>query len=145
MTLRMISASSAGVGLDHTGRVEVGERLVAIAPRLVAGVVARTEALEDGDRLGDLVPRRVGMVERLEALAIGGAGALERVDDRQRLLVPREVRRLLAGRLLLAPDAEQVVVELERETERPAEAAVALDDRLVVGGEAARPPRSRPR
>ena len=42
-----------------------------------------------------------------------------------------DVRRFLAGRLFRAPDAEQVVVELEREPERPAEAAVAGDDLLV--------------
>ena len=60
---------------------------------------------------------------------------LERVDDRQRLLVPGEVRRLLACRGLVPPDPEHVVVELERQAERPAEGAVAGDDRVVVGGE----------
>ena len=58
---------------------------------------------------------------------------LERVQHRQGLLVAGDVRRHLAGLLLLAPDAQQVVVELEGEAERPAEPAVAGDDRLVVG------------
>ena len=60
---------------------------------------------------------------------------LEGVDHGQRLLAAGDVGRLLAGRLLRAPDAEQVVVELEREPERPAEGAIAGDDVLVVGGE----------
>ena len=80
-----------------------------------------------------------------EARAVLGAGVLEGVDDRQRLLAVGEVRRLLAGRLLRAPDPEQVVVELEGEPERPAEAAVAGDDRPRRRWPAARRPRSRPR
>ncbi len=43
-----------------------------------------------------------------------------------------DVRRLLAGRLLRAPDAQEVVVQLERKPERPAEGAVAGDDGLVI-------------
>ena len=39
----------------------------------------------------------------------------------------------LAGRLLGAPDAQQVVVDLERDAERPAERPIPPDDRLVVG------------
>ena len=70
-----------------------------------------------------------------EAGPILGAGVLVGVDDRQRLLLVGDVRRLLAGRLLGAPDPEQVVVELEGDPERPAEVAVAADDRLVVGRE----------
>jgi hypothetical protein len=58
---------------------------------------------------------------------------LGRVDHRQRLLVPREVGRNLARCVLPAPDSEQVVVELERDPERPAEVPVALDHRVVVG------------
>ena len=46
-----------------------------------------------------------------------------------------DVRGFLAGRLLGAPDPEQVVVELEGEPERPAEAAIAGDHVLVVGRE----------
>ena len=72
-------------------------------------------------------------VERGESLAVLGAGVLRGVDDRQRLLVVDDVGRFLAGRLFRAPDAEQVVVELEGEAERPAEAAIAGDDRLVGG------------
>ena len=90
----------------------------------------------------------VGLGPRVElgqALAVLGAGVLEGVDDRQRLLVVGDVGRLLAGRLLRAPDAEQVVVELEGEAERPAEAAVARDDRPRRRWPAARRPRSRRR
>ena len=46
-----------------------------------------------------------------------------------------DVGRLLAGRELRAPDAEQVVVELERDAEVPAERPVAGDDVLVLGRE----------
>src|SRR4029078_7309246 len=65
-------------------------------------------------------------------LPISSFGVLEGVDDGQRLLLARHVRGFLAGRELRAPDAEEVVVELERDAEVPAEGAVALDDRLVV-------------
>jgi hypothetical protein len=44
-----------------------------------------------------------------------------------------DVRRFLAGRLLCAPDPEQVVVELERDPERPSERPIAADDGFVVG------------
>ena len=64
-----------------------------------------------------------------------GPACSQGVDDRQRLLVPREVRGLLAGRLLPAPDPQDVVVELEGEPQRPAEGLVARDDVLVVGGQ----------
>src|SRR3712207_8130448 len=43
-------------------------------------------------------------------------------------------RRLLARLLLLAPDTEQVVVELEREPQRPPKGPIAPDD-LVVRSE----------
>ncbi len=74
-------------------------------------------------------------VQVRQPLAIRRRGVLERVQDRQRLLVARDVRRHLAGLLLQAPDAEQVVVELEGEPKRPAEAPVAGDHGLVVGRE----------
>ena len=55
MTETMISSRrAAGLGLDDAGRVELGERLVAVAAGLVAGVVAGAGPLEDGDDLGDL-------------------------------------------------------------------------------------------
>ena len=41
-----------GGGVDGPGRVELGERLVAVAAGLVAGVVAGAAPLEDRDRLG---------------------------------------------------------------------------------------------
>ena len=80
--------------------------------------------------VGSLPARSVG-----ESLAILGTGVLRGVDHRQGLLVVDDVRRFLAGRLFRAPDAEQVVVELEGQAERPAEGAVAGDDRLVGGGQ----------
>ena len=43
-----------GGGVDDPGRVELGERLVAVAAGLVAGVVAGPAPLEDRDRLGQL-------------------------------------------------------------------------------------------
>ena len=46
-----------------------------------------------------------------------------------------EVGRLLAGRLLAAPDPQQVIVELEGEAQGPPELPVAGDHRLVVRGE----------
>ena len=74
-------------------------------------------------------------VQRGQPRAVLGAGVLEGVDHRERLLAAGDVGRLLAGRLLLAPDPEQVVVELEGQPEVPAERPVALDDVLVVGGQ----------
>ena len=148
MTETMISSSRArAAGWTTPGGVELGERLVAVAAGLVAGVVAGAGPLEDRDDLGDLVgasgPDRA--YSAASALAVLGPGVLAGVDDRQRLLAVGDVRRLLAGRLLRAPDAEQVVVELEGEPERPAEAAVAGDDLLVVGREQGARPRSRRR
>ena len=113
----------------------------------VAGEVAGAGPLEDRDDLGD-VARAVGSavaVERGEPLAVLGAGVLEGVDHRQRLLVAGDVGRLLAGRLLGAPDPEQVVVELEREPERPAERPIAGDRPRRRRSRAARRPRSRRR
>ena len=116
--------------------VQLGERLVTVPPGLIAREVPAPGPLEDRDDLGDLVRRRVGgRVQRGEALAVRRRGVLERVQHRQRLLVARDVRGLLAGLLLLAPDAQHVVVELEREPQGPAEAAVPGDDGLVVGGQ----------
>ncbi len=84
----------------------------------------------------DLVPIGVGLhVERGQAGAIVGRPVLEGVEHRQRLLVAGEIGGLLAGLLLLAPDPEQVVVDLERDPQRPAEPAVARDDLVVVGGQ----------
>ena len=85
----------------------------------------------------DLVggPGRALGVQRGEPRPILGPGVLVGEDDRQRLLLVGDVRRLLAGGLLRAPDPEQVVVELEGDAKRPAEAAIPRDDRLVVGGQ----------
>ena len=44
-----------------------------------------------------------------------------------------EIRRLLAGRPLGAPDPEQIVIELEREAKIPAKGPIAGDDLVVVG------------
>ena len=53
MTETMISSSrSRAAGLDDAGGVELGQRLVAVAARLVAGVLAGAGPLEDGDDLG---------------------------------------------------------------------------------------------
>ncbi len=87
-------------------------------------MIARPEPLEDADELGHLVVgRRRRGVQLEEAFAILGAGVLDRVEHRQGLLLVRHVGGGLAGRLLGAPDAQQVVVELERDAERPAERA----------------------
>ena len=80
----------------------------------------------------------VGSASRYRAASrsrSAGIGVLERVQHRQRLLVAGDVGRHLARLLLEAPDAQQVVVELEREAQRPAEPAVARDDLVVVRGE----------
>ena len=138
--------AGAGLGPDDPGGIELGQRLVAIAAGLVAGVLAGAGPLEDRDDLGDLGRARVVVrVQLAQPLAILGTGVLVGVDDRQRLLAVDDVGRLLAGRLFRAPDAEQVVVELEGEAQRPAEAAIAGDDLLVLGGEQRRRPRSRRR
>ena len=83
----------------------------------------------------DLLGGRVSAWRRARAAAPGRSGPACScgVDDRQRLLAMGDVGRLLAGRLFRAPDPEQVVVELEGEAERPAEAAIAGDDLVVVG------------
>ena len=63
-----------GGGIDGPGRVELGERLVAVAAGLVAGVVAGAAALEDRDRLGQLgAGRRLGCLDRPEPVAVGRA------------------------------------------------------------------------
>jgi hypothetical protein len=72
-------------------------------------------------------------VEAGEALAVLGAGVLERVDHRQRLLVAGDVGRLLAGRLLGAPDAQRSSLSWNAIPQRPAERPVAPDDLFVVG------------
>jgi hypothetical protein len=99
-------------------------------------VVTGTGALQDGARLGQR--GRVGCLQRQqlgESLSVLGPAILERVDGRQRPLVVGQVRGRLAGGRLLAPDAEQVVVQLEGDPERPAERPVRLDDVGVVGRE----------
>ncbi len=130
----MISSESLpGRRLDDARGIELGEGLVPVAARLVAGVVARTDALEDLDDLGQLGRRGLRLRVDLEQPSpVLGAGVLDRVDDRQGLLLVRDVGRLLAGRLLGAPDAQEVVVDLEGEPQGPAEPAIAGDDRLVV-------------
>ena len=105
---------------EHAGAVELGEGLVAVAAGLLAGVLAGAGPLEDRHDLGDLRGRPVRRrVERLQPRPVLGAGRLVGVDDRERLLAVGDVRGLLAGRPLRAPDAEQVVVELEREARAP--------------------------
>src|SRR3712207_7636481 len=47
-------------------------------------------------------------VELGETRAIGDGRVLEGIDHGERLLLSRHVRRLLAGRMLGAPDPEQV-------------------------------------
>src|SRR5438552_159812 len=79
--------------------VQLGERLVAVTARLVAGVVAGTGPLEDCDDLVDLGAGRPAVAVQLgQALAILGAGVLEGVDHRERLLAPGDVGRWLARR-----------------------------------------------
>ena len=125
ITETMISSRRARASRpDDAGRVELGQRLVAIAARLVAGVLAGAGPLEDGDR--PRRPRRpsAGRGHRARPAARGPR------DRRAR-------RRRCTGRVFLrwatsegslpvacsgAPDAEQVVVELECQPERPAEA-----------------------
>ena len=114
--------AGAGLGPDDAGGIELGQRLVAVAAGLVAGVLAGTGPLEDRDDLGDrLGAGSASRVERGQPLAVLGAGVLEGVDDRQRLLAVGDVRRLPCRSSARAPDPEQVVVELEGEAERPAE------------------------
>ena len=126
-----------GLTVDDARRGDLREGIVAMAARLPAGVVVGPEALEDGAHLLDL---RGGRLVRLgqdlaQADRVGAPGLLERVDERQRLLARRDVRGLLAGDRDIAPDAQQVIVQLEGQAQRPAEATVGGDDRLVVGGQ----------
>ena len=71
--------------------------------------------------------------DRAQPGAISHGRVLEGIDERQGLLVLGQVGRLLAHRLLIAPDAQQVVIELEGHAQRPAEAAICVDDALVFG------------
>ena len=87
------------------------------------------------DLVGRSAPSRTGPGSPAAARPSGAGGLGQGVDQRQRLLARGDVGRLLAGAGLVAPDAEQVVVELEGQAQRPAEAAVGGDDRLVVGGQ----------
>ena len=108
MTPTMISSSRArGVGAHDAGGIELGERLVAIAAGLVAGVLAGPGPLQDGDDLGDLVGgrRRAGAYSSRSRARSSGPACSSGVDDRQGLLAVGDVRRLLAGRVLGAPDA----------------------------------------
>src|SRR5687767_7756440 len=103
---------------------------------LVAGVLAASTALEDRDDLGDVLGREAAAaVELAEARAISRSRVLEGVDHRQRLLAPWDIGRLLARGDLRAPDAQQVVVELEGDPQGPAEGPIPGDDVLVVGRE----------
>src|SRR6478672_7105676 len=119
--------------LDHARGIELGKRLIAVAARLVARVVAGADPLEDGHDLRDLVVGRARELVQLEqAGTILGTGVREGVDDRKRLLAVRDVAGCLPRGLLTAPDAQQVVVELERDAEGPPEGVIAGDDGLVV-------------
>ena len=76
MTATMICSSRVrAAGLEHAGRVELGERLVAVAAGLVAGVLAGAGPLEDRDDLGDLRgrPVRRGVERRSRARSSGPA------------------------------------------------------------------------
>ena len=62
MTETMIaSRCSRAAGWIDPGRIQLGERLVAVAASLVAGVLAGAGALEDGDDLGDPGGSGVGL------------------------------------------------------------------------------------
>src|SRR6185369_3810552 len=90
----------AGFGFHDAGGVEFGQGFVAVASGLVARVVASARAFEDAHRFGDLAGRWHGRALQLaEALDVFGPAVLQRIENRQRLLVTRQVRRLLAGRL----------------------------------------------
>src|SRR3990170_7829765 len=117
----------------NTRSVKLGESSIAMEASLLTGVIMSTRALEDLDDLGYRIGRWFAVrIERREACAVPGTRMLEGIDDRQRLLAARHICRLLAGRLFLTPDPEQVVVDLEREPEVPAERSVATDDVFVV-------------
>ena len=129
---RRTMASPSTTPADSSWR----DRLIAVVARALARVLARPGALEDGRRL--LHPAASG---------VGVAGSRAAAAGRRRepcssawmsgsvFLRSCDVRRLLAGRCLIAPDAQQVVVELEGDAQRPAEAAVGADDGGIVGGE----------
>src|SRR5947207_15916304 len=110
--------SPPGIAVHDARGIELTKRLVAVAAGLVPGVVAGARPLEDLDdrrevvRAGGVVP-----VQGQQPFAVVRPGVLEGVDEREGLLPPGEVGRLLAGRLLLAPDPQQVVVELEGEAQ----------------------------
>ena len=119
---------SRAARVDGVERLQLGEAAcrASAAPRRGCKL-AGAGAVEDRDDLERRRPR-VGSAIRYRAgqpLAVGRERVLERVQHRQRLLVAGEVGGDLAGLLLEAPDAQQVVVELEREAQRPAEPAVA--------------------
>src|SRR3990170_2805007 len=117
----------------NTRSVKLGESSIAMEASLLTGVIMSTRALEDLDDLGYRIGRWFAVrIERREACPVPGTRMLEGVDDGQRLLAARHICRLLAGRLFLTPDPEQVVVDLEREPEVPAERSVATDDVFVV-------------
>src|SRR4051812_10891646 len=120
--------------VDDRDLLQLVERLVAVVAGLAAGVLGGTCPPQDRPEPRDARRRRyVAAPQNRGAVTIARGGVLERVEGGQRLLVVGAVARLLAGAPLPAPDAEEVVVELERDPERPAEPPVAPDDRLVVG------------
>ncbi len=95
---------------------DLGEGLVSMCTGPAAGVVLGAHAFEDEPDLLDL--RAAGLVARLrqdlaQPFGVRAGRCLERVDERQGLLASGDVRGLLAGGGCIAPDAQQVVVELE--------------------------------
>ena len=123
--------------VHETHRGDLRQRLVAVGAGANARVVLRPDALEDGLHLLYFVGRGFGIGLRKDgsqSLVVGACGLRDGVDERQRLLARDDVRGLLAGAGLVAPDTQQVVVELEGQAQCPAEAAVGRDDGLVIGG-----------
>jgi hypothetical protein len=119
--------------LHDAGRFESAQRLVTLSAGTLASVVACARPLEDRSSLVELaLARRGGGNDLAQSRPVWLGRPLQRIDQRQRLLVLGQVRGFLARRLLVAPDAEQVVVDLERDTERPAKAAVGVDDVRIV-------------
>src|SRR5688500_17712034 len=125
-----------GGRLDDPSGIELRERLIAVPAGLVAGVLAGAAAFEDPDDLGHVGRGGVAQgIQLAKAVAVLGAGVLHGVDHREGFLAPGNIRGLLAGALFLAPDPQQVVVELEGDAQGPTERAVAADDLIVAGGE----------
>jgi len=96
-------------------------------PRL--GVGPSAGRVQQGEYVGDVAQRESG--SRVARGQLRGHGGMRQcVEHRQRLLLAQDVAgRGLAGHGLVAPDAQNVILELERQPQRRAVAPIGVHGR----------------